>query len=206
METMEKRRRIQVLCAIVVVLGLHLTVVWLLLATSRVVSRRTESQALEIVFIARPPVLLESNFTRRVLENATPRRRAAADPLPMPRVVPQEDEDNAIHPPTDWAGELSRAAGDAASDELTQKPRDFGFPRPPSAPAKASRFGWDYAATHRVESIPGGGLLFHLNENCVLVLLPLPFGGCAIGRKKANGDLFEHMHDPVASDDTHQTK
>jgi hypothetical protein len=200
--TMEKRRRTQVSCTIAAVLGLHLTVVWLLLATSRVVSRRTESQGLEIVFIARPPVSLESNFTRRVLEDATPRRRDAANPLP----VPQENENNAIHPPIDWASELSRAARDTASDKLTQKPRDFGFPHPSSAPAKAPQFGWDYVATHRVESIPEGGLLLHLNENCVLVLFPLPFVGCGIGKKKANGDLFEHMHDPVQSGETTQER
>jgi hypothetical protein len=194
---MEKRRRTQVSCTIAVVLGLHLTLVWLLLSTSRVVSRRTESQSLEIVFIARPTVSFESNFTRRVFENAAPRRRDDANFLPMPHAVPQEDQNNAIHPPTDWASELSRAARDAASDTSTQKPRDFGFPHPSSAPAKAPEFGWDYAATHRVESIPEGGLLLHLNENCVLVLSPLPFVGCEIGRKKANGDLFEHMQDPL---------
>jgi hypothetical protein len=194
---MERRRRIQVTCTIALVLGLHLTVVWLILATSRVFSRRTESQSLEIVFIARPPTSSESNLSGPVLENATPRRPAAANPLPMPSAAPQADENNAIHPPTDWASELSRAARDAASDKLTQKPRDFGFPHPSSAPAaRASQFGWDYAATHRVESISGGGLLLHLNENCVLVLIPLPFVGCGIGEKTANGDLFEHMHDP----------
>jgi hypothetical protein len=199
---MEKRRRTQVSCTIAVVLVLHLTVVWLLLASSRVVSRRTESQSLEIVFVARPPVSFKGNFTGRVLDNAAPRRRDPAIPLP----VPQEDENNAIHPPIDWAGELSRAARDTASGKLTQKPRDFGFPHPSSAPIKAPRFGWDYVATHRIESIPEGGLLLHLNENCVLVLFPLPFVGCGIGKKKANGDLFEHMQDPVQSDDANQAK
>jgi hypothetical protein len=193
---MEKRRRTQLSCTIALVLGLHLTVVWLLLATSHVVSGPTDSHGLEIVFIARAPVSLESNLTRRVLENASPRRRDAANSLPMPDVVSKQDENNAIHPPPDWAGELSRAARDAASDELTRRTRDFGFPHPSSAPAKAPQFGWDYVATHRVESIPEGGLLLHLNENCVLVLLPLPFVGCGIGRKPANGDLFEHMQDP----------
>jgi hypothetical protein len=194
---MEKRRCSQVSCTIAVVLGLHLTLVWLLLTTSRVVSIRTESQGLEIVFIARPPVSFDGNATGRVLENTAPRRRDAANPLSMPHAVPQEDENNAIHPPTDWAGELSRAARDAASDELTQKPRDFGFPHPSPASPKAPRFGWDYAATHRVESIPEGGLLLHLNENCVLVLFPLPFVGCGIGREPANGDLFDHMQDQL---------
>jgi hypothetical protein len=190
-----------------VVLGTHLTVVWLILATSRVYSRRTESQGLEIVFLARPPISSGSNSATRVLENAIPRRRAAASPLPMPQVAPQEDESNAIHPPTDWASELSRAARDAASDESTQKQRDFGFPHPSSGPsAKAPEFGWDYAATHRVESIPGGGLLLHVNDNCVLVLIPLPFFACGIGKREANGDLFEHMHDPLPSGDANQAR
>jgi hypothetical protein len=28
------------------------------------------------------------------------------------------------------------------------------------------------------------------------VFIPLPFFACAPGKKTANGDLFEHMHDP----------
>lgn len=129
------------------------------------------------------------------------------NPLPVPRAAPEEHENNAIHPPTDWASELSRAARDAASDESTQKPRDFGFPHPSSAPtAKAPEFGWDYAATHRVESIPGGGLLLHVNDNCVVVLVPLPFFACGIGKKEANGDLFEHMHDPFQADHENRAK
>jgi len=196
---MEKRRhRAKRLCAIAVVLGLHLTVIWLLVATSRVLSFRTKSQSLEIVFIARAVVAPESNSIDRVPEDATPRRQVAAKHLPNRSVVPQEVENNAIHPPTDWAGELSRAAKDAASERLAQQPRDFGFPHSPSAPtSKTPQFGWDYVATHRIEAIPEGGLLLHLNDNCVLILFPLPFAGCGIGKKKVNGDLFEHMHDPA---------
>jgi hypothetical protein len=47
-----------------------------------------------------------------------------------------------------------------------------------------------------VESLPQGGLLVHVNDNCVLLLFPLPFVGCAIGKIKTNGNLFEHMRDP----------
>jgi hypothetical protein len=150
---MEKRRRAEVLCTIAVVLGLHLSIVWMLLTTSR---------------LARTPNLPPSN-----------------------------NENNAIHPPPDWAAELSRAARDAVSNESPQNTRDFGFPHSPAAkPDKAGQFGWDYTATHRVESLPEGGLLVHINENCVFVLFPLPFVGCGIGKKKANGELFDHMRDP----------
>jgi hypothetical protein len=205
---MEKpRRRAKFLCAIAVVLGLHVTVIWLLLATTRVLSFRTKSQSLEIVFIVRPVIAPESNSMDRVPEDATPRRQVAAKHLPSRRVAPPESENNAIHPPTDWAGELSRAAKDAVSERLAQKPRDFGFPHSPSAPAgKTPQFGWDYVATHRIEAIPEGGLLLHLNDNCVLIFFPLPFAGCGIGKKKANGDLFGHMHDPARSDDMNETK
>jgi len=43
--------------------------------------------------------------------------------------------------------------------------------------------------------VPGGGLAIHLNDHCVFLLFPLPFLGCGIGSKPANGDLFEHMRD-----------
>jgi hypothetical protein len=205
---MEKpRRRAKFLCAIAVVLGLHVTVLWLLLATTRVLSFRTKSQSLEIVFIVRPVIAPESNSIDRVPEDATPRRQVAAKHLPTPGVAAQETENNAIHPPTDWTTELSRAAKDAVSERLAQQPRDFGFPHSPSASAgKTPQFGWDYVATHRIEAIPEGGLLLHLNDNCVLIFFPLPFAGCGIGKKKANGDLFGHMHDPARSDDMNETK
>jgi hypothetical protein len=200
---MEKpRRRAKFLCAIAVVLGLHLAVIWSLLATSRILSFRTRSQSVEIILIARPVVAPEHNSISRVLENATRRRQIAAKPLPTPSVRPQESENNAIRTPTDWATEMSRVVNDAVSEKLAQKPRDFGFPHSPSVPdIKTPQFGWDYVATHRIEGIPEGGLLLHLNDNCVLILFPLPFAGCGIGKKKANGDLFEHMHDPARAGD-----
>jgi len=203
----KRRRRAKEICAIAVVLGLHLTVIWLLVATSRVFSFRTKSQSLEIVFIVRPVIAPENNSIDRVPQDATPRRQVAAKHLPSRRVAPRESENNDIYPPTDWAGELSRAAKDAVSEKLAQQPRDFGFPHSPSASAgKTPQFGWDYVATHRIEAIPEGGLLLHLNDNCVLILFPLPFAGCGIGKKKVNGDLFEHMHDPARSRDPNETK
>ena len=200
----EPRRRAKFLCAIEVVLGLHLTVIWLLLATSRVLSFRTTSQSVEFVLIARPVVAPEHS---RVLENGTRRRQITVKPPPIPGVRPQESENNAIPPPTDWAAEMSRVVNDAVSEKLAQKPRDFGFPHSPSVPdGKTPQFGWDYVATHRIEGIPEGGLLLHLNDNCVLILLPLPFAGCGIGKRKVDGNLFEHMHDPARTGDMIETK
>jgi hypothetical protein len=98
--------------------------------------------------------------------------------------------------PIDWNAELERAAENGLLDGASHAQRDFGFPHPaPSAPAKPAEFGWDRVHTHRIEAVPGGGLAIHLNDHCVFLLFPLPFLGCGIGSKPANGDLFEHMRD-----------
>jgi len=67
-------------------------------------------------------------------------------------------------------------------------------------PKQKADFGWDYSHTHRVEGIEGGGILIHINDRCVLVLFPLPFGGCGIGKIPVRGDLLDHMHDEPQAD------
>jgi hypothetical protein len=116
--------------------------------------------------------------------------------------APSSDEGNAIHPPIDWAAELDRAARDSVPAEPAAEPRNFGFPHRSATPSsKTPDFGWSHARTHRLESIPGGGLLVNLNDRCVIVFTPFPFPFCRLGEKPANGDLFEHMHDqPHAGD------
>jgi hypothetical protein len=194
------RRRAQIICTIAVVVGLHASIVWTLWTTSRVPSTQAKSERLEFVFIV-PTVQPVASTPRDPLGRVTGRvlaqRRNAADTAAGNRNGPAaNDENNAIHPPPDWADELSRAARDVISNESMKNTRDFGFPHPLAVPDKPAQFGWNYAATHRVESLPQGGLLIHVNDNCVLLLFPLPFVGCAIGKIKANGNLFEHMRDP----------
>lgn len=210
---MEKlRQRTRLVCTIAVVLGFHLTAIWLLLATSRAIPIGaipvgTKSQVLEIVFIPRPPSSLEGNPTSRIAASVAPGHGSRANATPHVDVGSQSSENNDTPAPVDWASELTRTARDAIPDESVQKSREFGFPRRPAATAgKPPQFGWDYAATHRIESIPEGGLLVHLNDNCVLVLIPFPFPGCAIGKRKANGHLFDHMHDPSQPGDENQAK
>lgn len=48
---------------------------------------------------------------------------------PSPELGPKESENNAIHPPTDWATEMSRVVNDAVSEKLAQ------FFQPPGAVA-----------------------------------------------------------------------
>jgi hypothetical protein len=57
-----------------------------------------------------------------------------------------------------------------------------------------------------VESIPSGGLLVNVNDNCVIVFIPFPFFGCALGKRPANGDLFKHWHDLSQAGDWNDPK
>ena len=107
--------------------------------------------------------------------------------------APEPEPDGAVHPRVDWDAELARAAEAAAAGAARPKPKDFGFPAAEAPLAKRPQFGWDYAATHRIQPIDGGELLVNLNDNCAMVFLPLPFVFCKPGHKPANGELFRHM-------------
>ena len=199
---MEGPRRIRIACIVALVFALHLTALWGLLTNSRFILKPTDSQGFEIVLIPRSSELQQqvvSETKRHESTQARPRRQPSSGGAPS-QPVPAEEESNAIHAPIDWANELRQTAKDATADKSAQAPKDFGFPQRPSAPSKPPQFEWDYAATHRVESIDGGGLILHLDDRCVLVLSPLPFIGCGIGTKPANGELLKHMGDPKAGE------
>ena len=66
---------------------------------------------------------------------------------------------------------------------------------PPRVPEEV--FAWDYAATHRLVPLSGGGFAVSLNDNCQLVVLPLPFIGCVLGKRQVNGALLENRHPPM---------
>jgi hypothetical protein len=84
----------------------------------------------------------------------------------------------------------------AVAKELAKKKHDNDFAHIfPAQPRKPPQFAWNYAATHRVETLPQGGILIHINDNCALLIFPLPFVGCGIGKLPANGNLFEHLHE-----------
>jgi hypothetical protein len=68
----------------------------------------------------------------------------------------------------------------------------------PGPRVRGPEFAWDYAHTHRLTPLQGGGFVIALNDRCAIAILPLPMFGCAVGRKSpANGDLFKFMHPPV---------
>jgi hypothetical protein len=191
------RREVRLLVTVSIVLGAHLIVVWFLVSSPQLLVK-TKSESLQLVWIQRP-ALSESSpervTTTRGLQNMPPAHRVdRSSALPPMTPLPKE-KDNATHPAPDWAEELKLAAEHAVANELAQKRHEKDFAHAfPAPPTKLPQFAWDYAATHRVEAIPGGGMLVHLGDNCVLIL-PLPFIACGIGKRPANGDLFGHRGD-----------
>ena len=192
------RRQTRLRLTLSMVLGLHLIVVWLLVSSPQL-SIKTKSGSLQLVWIARPmlsEVATERGTKTEKPTNSSPGHRVDRMPK-LPSIAPRSnDEDNAIHPAPDWTEELQLVAKDAIAKESAKKRHELDFAHAfPVQPEKSQQFAWNYAATHRVEAIPGGGLAVHLNDNCVLLIFPLPLIGCGIGKHPANGDLFEHRHD-----------
>ncbi len=197
--THSRARRLSV---IAIVAALHAGVVWVLLEAKAPLKIRTAASSEELTY-------LNLNMPTSKGSRPAPIRRwlpllphgAASPPSNLPQApstpsaAAQSDEDNAIHPPIDWANELSRTAREAAAASAPQ-PRVFGAPHiAPTPPAKPPEFGWSYSRTHRVETGPNGTVI-HLNDRCAIALAPLPFPVCVLGKREANGDLFKHMRDP----------
>jgi hypothetical protein len=173
---------------------LHIAVFALLPMKIKVPAPQRAS-AFEYVFITQPESKPAAHAypTSPASSSAIERRKPSRDGGDSLPLLAPPDETGA-NPNVDWNAELERAGKDNSLREPGLARRDFGFPhRSAPAAAKPPDFGWDYAATHRVESLPGGGLLINLNDRCVLLLAPLPFAVCGIGTKPANGELFEHM-------------
>jgi len=103
----------------------------------------------------------------------------------------------------DWAAEAERQAKQQIQLSMGAHPRaldkhaqglDLNGGLGPDK-AKGPQFGWYNARLHRFEAIPGGGMVIHLNDRCVVVLMPFPFPFCGIGKIPTRGDLLDHMHD-----------
>jgi hypothetical protein len=196
------RKRARRLSVFAIVAALHAGVCWLLLEATRPFKIGTAASSLELIYLT---LGVPEGAAKRPTQAPRPqpltRPRAPtppnqAPPLSQPSTAARAEEDNAIHPPIDWANELNRTAREAASGESAPKPREFGAPHvAPRPPAKPPEFGWSHSRTHRVETGPGG-LAIHLGDHCVIAFTPLPAAVCTPGKTEANGDLFKHMRDP----------
>src|SRR5262249_7327159 len=121
--------------------------------------------------------------------------------------VPPESSPEAAEPhsPIDWAheaaivakGRLRDAAKAAEQATALSNWRAHVMPGPLKA---GPQFRWDYASTHRVESLGRGGIAINITDRCAIVFTGLfVLGGCRIGHQEVHGDLFEHMRDPQAT-------
>jgi hypothetical protein len=160
-----------------------------------------------------------------VLVSVEPEHRANEEvpgsaPLPPVRPViiepPAVDQSNAItvppdssadappKPPSiDWQQEAQTAAARAADALEMERRKGKLAPDPRFArPTPRREFGWDQSQIHRVEALPEGGTIIHLNDRCSLVLNGFILPVCKIGKIEARGDLFEHMGDAPLSDDS----
>jgi hypothetical protein len=154
-----------------------------------------------------PPflVMLLSRLEPQRPSGARSGRRAAARHAPAPDghmtpEVPEAELPTAPRNAIDW---LAAAKDEAdrqveANEQRERQARAFAPPANMFAPPAPKRpgFHWDYAATHRVETEPGGGTVIHLNDSCALVLfIIVPMIACALEKPAVRGDLFDHMHD-----------
>jgi hypothetical protein len=180
------------------VLVLHAGICWLLLNKLRVLAVPEVARELELLWIPPPPGQRPAPHETQAPGASKPSHRGAGpQPGPALRENPAPPENNAITPPVDWQAELAREARDAAAAKSESRFKDFGFPRRAPPAAKTPEFAWDRNHTHRVES-DAGALVVHINDNCVLVMAPLPLVFCSPGKRPANGDLFGHMKDSLA--------
>lgn len=186
----------------------------LLLVVSRGVTRVDMHREESLVFLALPdPVRSRAPAS----PESTPPHKKPVEPrdtqivtIPRPAEQSPAQQSPADKPPApiDWSGEAALAIKHQAELARATPPRaldkhgagaDFNGGLGPDREGKPE-FGWDRSHTHRVESLEGGGLLIHINDRCVVVLIPFPLPFCGIGKISARGDLLDHMHDEPQAD------
>jgi hypothetical protein len=145
-----------------------------------------------------PPVTPSLRLPSRDVSIELPQLDTRSAITAPPDLSPGKDP---ASPSIDWQQETRTAAARMAESldaerrrkgKLTPDPR-FTHPTP------GPEFGWDKSKTHRIESLPEGGTIIHLNDRCALLLNGMLLPICKIGKIPARGDLFEHMgeaHDP----------
>ncbi len=196
------RQRAGRLWVLAVVAVLHAGGLWGLLKATLPLKIRT-STSLELTYLT----LDRRESTARKpapVPHSQRRGRQSVGILPLAQPPPPSksiaaataEENDAIHPPIDWASELARTSREVASSAAAPQPRAFGAPHlAPAPPPKPLEFGWSRPRTRRLEA-GANGTAVRLGDNCVIAFTPLPFPMCRLGKEEANGDLFKHMRDP----------
>src|SRR5882757_394832 len=145
-----------------------------------------------------PRIPAPARAARRAAPKTAPHVSSRPEPLP-------EVSGITATPAPDWRAEAQIAANNVLEAERRKReqpsvlaPHDFSGVTPGSTDTSKPEFGWSHAATHRIEAKPGA-LVVNINDRCAIALVFIfPFPMCKIGRMPANGNLFEHMHEPPA--------
>jgi hypothetical protein len=192
------------------VLGCHAGIVAFLLARPERIIALRELPSLEVTYSPRPGTAVTTALAHAPSPSAWRRAHSGLEAESLvnrqaPTNVPSDPASNAqadrTSPPrpapaVDWAAEIEAQVARNPASQITPF-KDFGFAHAPEpASARAPEFAWDRVHTQRVQTLPEGGILVHLDDNCVLVFIPLPIAACGIGKKPANGDLFKDMTAP----------
>jgi hypothetical protein len=194
--------------ALAVVAAAHALVVFGLLLLARVHPAAVSPQESPAFAWLLPPAGPTSSHPSRAsppAQRVRPRGPAIAPAQPLLPEAPAAAQPEQPNGAIDWTAEASGAAERwvQQDEEARRQARRFSAPPPVAAFLPTPRhpaFGWNYAATHRVEAVPGGGTIIHLNDGCSLVIFVVfPMIGCSLGKPPARGDLFEHMHAPAGS-------
>jgi hypothetical protein len=181
--------------AVALVVGGHVVLLALLATQRGDESDLPDGERMTLVFVDPLGDAGLRRPTNRPVATARPVHGPVESTAPTPAPA---SESAAITPDIDWYANGSEAAQRAAAEPRT---RDFGFPKREPAPREKKAFHWDKVHTERVHALEGGGIGIRLSENCELMLVPLPLGGCAFGKRKAHGDLFDEMKAPVEAGD-----
>ena len=183
----------------------HVALVALLMHSPRRDTRDVvnESRMVVVFLEPEPPVLAAP-----VSQSPAPRVTIKTPPVDLGSAItlpPHEEVEAPANPPSiDWQEESRTAAERAAAGLEAERRRkrnvdvDPRFARP--AP-RTPEFGWDQSKIHRVESLPAGGLLIHLNDRCSLSLSGFLIPMCKLGKIEARGDLFDHIGDRPLDED-----
>ena len=189
----------------VAVVAAHLILLLFFPLLWRRASSGHEEEPASLPIFLPPRVAVTPELQQRPGGRAGPRtRRRRSEPSEAHSPDLQQPQPESTPTPPDWhaqAEELAQLSAQhivEAEDIAKRQANALTAPFKPLAPdrIRGPEFGWS-AATHRIAPLPGGGLVYTLNDHCQLLVFPMPFIGCAVGKIEANGDLFKYMHPPV---------
>jgi hypothetical protein len=199
------RRRVARLVTLIVIVAAHMVAFVLFPALRSPLTQAPPGDTSTIAFflpLDQPRETAQFAKTRQTASKRPPAHQHA--PIAAPLEVPAASPESSSAPiAIDWAKEAENVATRRieADEEVALKASALSRRRGQidnlaAAPRRTSEFGWDHARTHRVEPIPGGGMLVNLNDRCAIVVTIMLMPVCRVGTLKSRGDLFQHMDDP----------